>query len=187
MEILIPDLIRKVPERKIKTRETLEKKIGAIRECVDRPQTKRAYRRAKIYAKALLNIGFITAEHFEEAVDEARKIRKSRSQEIKAEDAEKDKYKTGTVAGVSLMLLPAAYGIGLVIGHLLSGPFPSEAYDTLRYVIGLIVLGHILVRSNGGYRKALSLIRRNILRTLIGFSGATVVITVSTMLTRHVA
>lgn len=187
MEILIPDLIRKVPERKIKTRETLEKKVEAIRGCADRRQAKRAYRRTKIYAQALLAIGFISTERFEEAVDEARKIRKSRSQELKAEDAEKDKYKAGTVAGVSLMLLPAAYGIGLVTGHLLSGLFPAEAYDILRYVIGLIVLGHILVRSNGGYRKALSLVRRNILRTLIGFSGATVVITVSTMLTRHVA
>lgn len=186
MEILIPDLIRKVPERKIKTRETLEKKIGAIRGCADRPQTKRAYRRAKIYAKALLNIGFITAEHFEESVEMARKNRKARSQEIKAKDTGKDKYKAATFAGVSLMLLSPAYGIGLVIGNLLSGPFPAEAYDTLRYVIGLIVLGHVIVRSNGGYQKALSLVRRNILRTLIGFSGTTVVVTVSTMLARHV-
>lgn len=77
-----------------------------------------------------------------------------------------DKYIAGTAAGVGLSIISAAYGIGFVAGHKLSGQFPADGYDTLNLVVGAIVLGGVLMNSNGGLRSAIRLLsKRPVLAT----------------------
>lgn len=110
----------------------------------------------------------------EPTIDELeRSAQEARNRPIKPKVKKADKYQAGTTAGVGMMIISTAYGIGLIAGHALSGQLPDDGYDTLRWVVGAIILGHILVNSNGKYLSAGRLVRRNLALAVFSFLSIT--------------